>query len=282
MSNAETHDIWNGEAGRDWAQNQVDLDYFLAEPMRRLLELLPLRPGARVLEIGSGAGSLSLAMARAVGAGGAVLGLDVSDPLLRLARQRAAGMEQLSFRELDIQTEDLAAAGFDICAAQVGMMFFSDPVLAFSRIRSRLATGATIAFNGWAGRDNPWFSLPLQVAERHLGALPTPGGDGPPPPGPLAFADVTYVTGLLDAAGYTGITGTETPVAIRHPDGLEALMRSIAYVGPITTLFRLKPPDAAQKAAIAGEIRAAFATYEQPDRSVTLPGMMTYFTAIAP
>lgn len=281
MSNRATHDIWNGEAGRDWAGNQADLDHFLRDSMETLLGLLPLAPDARVLEIGSGSGTLSLAMARAVGPGGRVLGLDVSEQLLALARRRGAGLDSLGFRNLDIQTGDLDVTGFDHCASHIGMMFFSDPVLALSRLRQHLKPGARLAFNGWAGRDNPWFSLPLQVAERYLGPLPTAPQSAIPPPGPLAFADVTYVTGILTRAGYSDPTGEQREIAIRHPDGLEALMRSIAYVGPISTLYRLKRPDSAQKAKIETEIAEAFAPFVQDDGSVCLPAMMCYYTATA-
>lgn len=279
MSNRETHDIWNGEAGRDWAGNQADLDHFLRESMETLLDLLSLAPGARVVEIGSGSGTLSLAMARAVGPEGRVLGLDVSEPLLALARSRAAGLDTLGFRHLDIQTGDLDAKGFDFCASHVGMMFFSDPVLALSRLRQHLKPGARLAFNGWAGQDNPWFSLPLEVAERYLGPLPPAPMSAIPPPGPLAFADVTYVTGILDRAGYADPTGAQREIAIRHPDGLEALMRSIAYVGPISTLYRLKQPVPALKARIESEIAEAFAPFVQDDGSVRLPAVMCYYSA---
>jgi len=280
MSNRDTHDIWNGEAGRDWAGNQADLDHFLGDSMEVLLDLLPLAPGAHVLEIGSGSGTLSLAMARAVGPEGRVLGLDVSEQLLALARRRGAGLDTLDFRNLDIQTDELEDSGFDLCASHVGMMFFSDPVLALSRLRQHLKPGACIAFNGWAGGVNPWFSLPLQVAERHLGPLPPAPVSAIPPPGPLAFADVTYVTGILERAGYAEPTGGQREIAIRHPDGLEALMRSIAYVGPISTLYRLKQPDPAQKARIESEIAEAFTRFVQDDGSVCLPAMMCYYTAV--
>lgn len=279
MSNRNTRDIWNGEAGQDWAGNQADLDHFLRDSMQTLLGLLPLAAGARVLEIGSGSGTLSLAMARAVGPGGHVLGLDVSEQLLALARRRGAGLDTLDFRNLDIQTGDLDVTGFDFCASHVGMMFFSDPVLALSRLRQHLKPGATLAFNGWAGRANPWFSLPLQVAERHLGPLPSAALSAMPPPGPLAFADVTYVTGILARAGYSDPTGGQREIAIRHPDGLEALMRSIAYVGPISALYRLKQPEPALKMRIEAEIAEAFAPFVQGDGSVRLPAMMCYYTA---
>ena len=282
MSNRATHDVWNGQSGADWAEHQPDLDLLLGQPMRRLAALLPLAPGRQVLEIGSGAGSFSLALAHAVAPGGRVLGLDVSEPLLRLARARAEGRGDLAFAKCDIQTDALDAAGFDICAAHVGMMFFSDPVLALTRLRRRLTSGGGIAFNGWAARDNPWFSLPLGVAERHLGPLPSPPLGETPPPGPLAFADVTYVTGLLRQAGYRQVEGWQETIAIRHPGGLDALMQTLAYVGPISTLYRLKQPGAAQKAHIAGEIREAFSAFVDAGGGIDMPGTMAFYRAVAP
>ncbi|TNF21960.1 MAG: hypothetical protein EP318_05405 [Rhodobacteraceae bacterium] len=159
------------------------------------------------------------------------------------------------------------------------MMFFSDPVLALSRLRRHLAPGAFMGFNGWAGQGNPWFSLPLAVAERHLGPLPPAPPGAIVPPGPLAFADVTHVTGILARAGYSEVTGAPQEIALRHPDGLAALMRSLAYVGPISTLYRLKRPGPALKARIEAEIAEAFAAFVQADGSVRLPATMCHYTA---
>lgn len=282
--NKDSRDIWNGEAGEDWARYQRDLDLFLGEATETLLVQLPLRDGAHVLEIGSGAGSLSLRMGRVVGETGRVLGLDVSEQLIALARRRVAeaGAGNIAFRDLDIQTQPLDETGFDICTARVGMMFFADPALAFARIRDRLKPGAVIAFNAWARDGNPWFSLPMQVAERHLGPLPESPWDGPPQPGPMAFCDVDHVTDLLQQAGYGAIMGRELDITIRHPDGMEPLMESIAYVGPTSTLYRLKQPDEAMRKRIAEETRAAFSKYITPDGALAMPGHMTIYRAVAP
>ena len=283
-SNDKTHDIWNGEAGKDWAENQRDLDDFLRDAMDQLLAQLPLSPGMRVLEIGSGSGTMSMEMARTVGDKGYVIGLDVSKELLALARRRvkAAALDNAAFRDLDIQTQALDEAGFDICTAQFGMMFFSDPVLALQNIRAHLTQGARVAFNGWADAGNPWFSIPLRIAETYLGPLEQEPNDGAPAPGPLAFSDVSYVTEILVEAGYADIEGWRSEIMIRHPKGLEALMHSIQYVGPISTLYRLKSPDEATRAKIAGDIRKEFTRFVQPDGSVAMPGLVSMYRCLAP
>mgnify|MGYP003723091995 CR=1 FL=1 len=148
--------------------------------------------------------------------------------------------------------------------------------------RLQLTSGGVIVFNGWAARDNPWFSLPLSIAERNLGPLPSPPLGETPPPGPLAFADVTYVTGLLRQAGYRQVEGWQETIAIRHPGGLDALMQTLAYVGPISTLYRLKQPGAAQKAHIAGEIREAFSAFVDAGGGIDMPGTMAFYRAVAP
>lgn len=282
--NQGIHDIWNGAAGKDWADNQRALDCFLHDAMDQVLAQLPLRPGARVLEIGSGAGTLSMMMARAVRGTGAVLGLDVSHELIALARRRvaAADLGNATFRNLDIQSEPLDETGFDICTAQFGMMFFSDPERALGQIRQHLGSGAVMAFNGWADAGNPWFSLPLEVAEGFLGKLPGPPQDGPPPPGPMAFSDLAYVAGVLKQAGFQDIDAWHEDIRITHPGGLAPLMHSIQYVGPVSALYRLTDPATRTRDRIADDTRKAFEVYLQPDGSVSLPGRVSMFRCTAP
>ena len=55
-----------------------------------LLEAVALEPGERVVDVGSGGGRSTLAAAKAVGPGGAVVGVDISTALTRLAQERTA------------------------------------------------------------------------------------------------------------------------------------------------------------------------------------------------
>src|SRR5271169_1051342 len=76
---------------------------------------LPVSPGDAVLDVCCGAGASALPAARAVGPAGNVLGLDLAQPLLALARQRAAnlGLTNISFREGDATASGLGSDSFD-------------------------------------------------------------------------------------------------------------------------------------------------------------------------
>jgi len=62
------------------------------------VDRLPLAPGQRVADLCCGTGASAIPAARAVGPSGQVIGVDVAEPLLALARERAAGLPQAGFR----------------------------------------------------------------------------------------------------------------------------------------------------------------------------------------
>src|SRR4051812_13301040 len=59
---------------------------------RRLMEAAGIGPGMRVLDLGSGAGDVALLAGELVGPGGAVVGVELDEGLLRTARARAAAL----------------------------------------------------------------------------------------------------------------------------------------------------------------------------------------------
>jgi ubiquinone/menaquinone biosynthesis C-methylase UbiE len=81
-----------------------------------------LRPqaGERIVDIGCGAGQTSAELAGAVGADGAVLGVDISRPLLEAARVKRAGVPGLTFLEADAQTYPFEAGAFDAVFSRSG------------------------------------------------------------------------------------------------------------------------------------------------------------------
>src|SRR5690606_38612940 len=153
------------EAGQAWVQHAGPLDRFLKAATPPLLEAAFPGPGGAVLDIGCGYGTTTLEMARRLGPSGRCLGVDLSAPMLELARGRAAetagGAE---FRQADAQTADLGAAAFDAAMSRFGVMFFEDPAAAFGNIRKAVKPGGRLAFVCWRSPlENAFFSLPAMA-----------------------------------------------------------------------------------------------------------------------
>src|SRR5262245_16148921 len=82
--------LWNGVAGHAWVDEQQTLDGVLQPFEDLLLDAMPAGAALHVLDIGCGTGSTTLAAARRLGAHGHCTGIDISEPMIALARQRAA------------------------------------------------------------------------------------------------------------------------------------------------------------------------------------------------
>jgi SAM-dependent methyltransferase len=201
-ANAEQTAAWNGDTGRFWADHAEHFDTSLRAIHAQFLAAAELRPGERVLDVGCGAGRTSLDAARAVaGRGGSVLGVDLSGPLLEVARQRldAEGLDNVRFVQADAQVHAFEAGAYDVVLGRHSTMFFDDPPAAFANLARALRPGGRIVLLVWRGAaDNEWLTS-------ILGAVAA-GRDLPPPPpgapGPLALADPARVSELLTGAGF--------------------------------------------------------------------------------
>jgi SAM-dependent methyltransferase len=173
-----------------------------------LLEHAGLQGGETVLDVGSGSGRSTIAAARQAGPEGQAIGADVSEPLVALARQRAAtyGVTNARFVVADVQTATLDGGPFHAAVSQFGVMFFDEPVTAFTNIRAHVRVGGRLAFVCWqAMADNLWFGG--AVLQPFCPPLPglLPGKNAT---GPFALADPKHTTAILAAAGWSAIEPT--------------------------------------------------------------------------
>ena len=257
-ANAQQVEYWNEAAGPTWAELQPALDRQLAPLGRRAMAELNLGPGKRVLDVGCGAGETSLALAAT---GAEVTGVDISRPLLEIARRRTADRAGLAFVEADAQIYAFEPAGFDAVFSRFGVMFFADPAAAFANIRQGLKPGGRLAFVCWRTMlENPVISLAMQAALPHLD-VPPPPPPQPGAPGPFAFADPERVKAILSAAGYTDIAVTPHDEAI-GPGDLDTTLGLALRVGPLGALLRENP---GQRDAALAAVRAALEPYDGPD-----------------
>ena len=208
------------------------LSYHSAVPLAKLR----LAPGSRALDVGCGWGDTAIELARKVGPGGSVVGLDCCDAFLEKGRQDAAAerLTNVRFVAADVQSYPFERA-FDFCFSRFGMMFFASPVAAMRNVRSALVPGATLMFITWrALDDNPWVAIPKAVALRFL---PPPGDNARTcGPGPFSMADPDVVRAQLAAAGFTDVAfeRVDGPVMVgRDVDQALDLQMTIGPAGEI-------------------------------------------------
>ena len=238
-ANAAQEAYWNETAGRTWADLQDRIDRQIRPLGQAILDRLAPEPGETAIDVGCGCGDTSLELARRVGPEGEVLGLDISAPLLEVARRRAgeASLEGLEFRQADAQVAALPG-GRDIVFSRFGVMFFSDPGGAFRNLRHALRPGGRLGFVCWRPlAENLWMRLPAETA---TGLVPPAPPPEPGAPGPFAFADPERVRGLLAGAGFTDIGIAPHDEAIGGLE-LDGTVEMSFRVGPLGAILRERP-----------------------------------------
>ena len=227
MVNTDMAEYWNGRPANVWVAEAERFDSMLAPFGLRLLTAAALKPGERVLDVGCGNGAVSLEAARAVGRNGQVTGLDLSAPMLGVARRRAEekGLD-VSFLQDDAQTASFDQV-FDVVVSRFGVMFFDDPESAFANLAKATRQGGRLCFVCWQEMfANEWIAVPAMAMVAHVGIpeLPEPGA-----PGPFALADAQETKGLLESSGWSEVTVEEQRDGMRmgrDPEDVVAFMLS--------------------------------------------------------
>lgn len=256
VANEEQTALWNGLGGRGWVDAQAALDRMLRPFEDLLVESTSVLPGGRVLDVGCGTGSTALAFARRVGATGRIVGVDLSEPMLALARERAA-LERLpaTFVTADAQVHPFEPASFDAIVSRFGVMFFDDSVRAFANLRRAARAGAELRFVAWrSAADNPFMTAAERAVAPLLPGLPARDPDAP---GQFAFADGARVRRILEQSGWTSIDVAPIDVACAVPE--QDLQRYLTRIGPIGRV--LQEADERTHARITAALRPAFAPY---------------------
>ena len=279
-ANAAQRRYWNTVAGPRWIAAPEFRERRNQESVALLLARLGLIGGESVLEIGCGTGALTLPLAAAVGERGRVVAVDISEPMLGLARQRASerGFRNVALLLGDAQVFAFEPAAFDLATSRMGVMFFSDPTAAFRNIGGALKPGGRLVFACWAPlAENRHWLISYDIALRHLGPpAPRPSNES----GPLAFGDPDYIRGVLAAAGFA-----EIAIERAHPTIVcgspEEEARQAMLMGPTARLIEEKKPAEAIRQTITREIEAAFAA-EASSGPIRLPGTIFIVAARRP
>jgi SAM-dependent methyltransferase len=250
--------LWNGPAGHAWVDEQALLDETLRPFQELLVEAIPAGAPLRVLDVGCGTGSTTLALARRLGADGHATGIDISEPMIAAARLRAEreGVPA-SFLLADAQEHAFEPERFDRIVSRFGVMFFGDPVRAFANLRRAARAGAEMRFVAWRSpAENPFMTTAEHAAAPLLPDLPPRRADAP---GPFALADEARLTSILEESGWAEVDVRPIDVPCMLPE--RDLVRYLTRLGPVG--LALQAADDGTRTRVMTAVRAAFDPYVQ-------------------
>jgi SAM-dependent methyltransferase len=263
-ANADQFRYWNEDTGRAWIESEEHTDVLTQPFGDETMRVLAPAQGETVLDVGCGTGSTTLELARRVGPHASAVGVDISQPMLVRARERAAeaGAGNVEFVHADAQTSILPGRRAAIYS-RFGIMFFDDPEAAFANLAGALEPDGRLAFVCWQGLEaNPWMYLPARAAEPHLGN-PRLAPDNVP--GPFGLADPDRTRSFLDGAGLRDIRVDPFEIDFRLPggddvDGVAAVMLAV-----LPTRHLLTGATEETQAAARGAVSEALAPYRTDD-----------------
>lgn len=227
---------WQGAQGQTWAAEWRRTDRSFVAVTEKLLQRMRGCVFSQVLDIGCGAGELSLAIARGR-SDVRVVGVDISPALVSAARTRGAKLANVAF-ELADAAQWLPPVDFapQLLVSRHGVMFFDDPGTAFTNLARVADSGAQLLFSCFRSpAENPFFTDVARL-------LPAPVAPPPPgAPGPFAFAERARIAGLLEHAGWEGIAidAFDFPMVVgAGDDPVEDAVSYFSAIGPAAVAAR--------------------------------------------
>lgn len=277
--NREQAERWNNrdEIGQ-WIDSKLEHDQMLEPFIDMLIESAQLGSGDRILDVGCGSGTTTIAAAR-VAAPGKVVGVDVSGPMLEVGRADAdeAGVHNISFQQADAQTQAFGHDAFDAVISRFGIMFFDDPVAAFHNLHAAARPGGRLAFVCWQPANaNEWLRVPVAAFVQHV--PPQAVGGAPGTPGMFAFADPDRATGVLHAAGWHDVRtdDTHTPIYVGGHGTVDHAVDFLRTGSIGRTMLNGADPETQERAIDA--VRVAFEPHHD-GRGVRLDAAVWLVTA---
>ena len=255
---------WNEDGGRKWSENIDIVESMIAPISDRLIEKISASEGDKVLDIGCGGGITSIKLANLVGATGTVIGIDVSETILNIARSRGAGINNLQFIHRDAASARLGDNKFDIITSRFGVMFFDNPVLAFKNLHAALKPTGRMVFLCWRKiQENPSMAEPARIALEVLSPPAATDIPDPTAPGPFSLSNPAHLTTILQASGFNNIELQEVDASLPMGNIDEAIAYSMK-MGPASQI--IKSATGQKKEKVAAAIRKTFRKYTAHNR----------------
>jgi ubiquinone/menaquinone biosynthesis C-methylase UbiE len=252
VTHERVRDEWQAVA-QGWRRWEPMFQSFAWPLALRMAAVAEVGSGQRVLDVGCGIGDPTLQVAVLVGPHGKVLGIDIAEGMIAIARERAAalGLAHAEFRVDDVTTADLPEAGFDVVLGRWSLIYLDDVAGVLERLRRALVPGGRIAVTAWAPPEaNPWFLVPHEALAR-LGPVPRIDVGAP---GLFHLSTDGALARALVGAGFQTVGQERVVLSQLVHDGAEFWRMMTDTGGPLGSLIeRLSPAEAG---AVAADVAA--------------------------
>ena len=257
---------WNRVAG-GWEKWDRFFDEQMAFLNHRLVADARLRSGMRVLDLGSGTGYPALLGARTVGPSGSVIGLDLAEQMLAVARRKATtlGLANVTFRAGDATTLPFEANSFDAVTSRFCLMFLPEIPKAVTEIVRVLRPGGWVAAAVWSSPDkNPSIGLSMEAIKRVIELPPS----DPTAPGIFRLAKPGDLAGMMQQDGLIDVTEQEFLAEWSYASADEYYTSLMEIAAPVQNL--MAKLSATQIQEVKRLILAAVTQYQRGNR-ITFP-----------
>ncbi len=261
-------DGWD-EAARGWRRAAAGVRDSGLPVSAWLVEHLDLQPGERVLELAAGPGDTGFMAAEVVRPGGTLISSDGSEKMLAIARDRAReqGIDNVEFKQLQLEWIDLKTASVDAILCRWGVMLLVDPAAALTECRRVLRPGGRMTLAVWDALEaNPWAAIPSGAVQA-LGFAPPPD---PTVPGPFSLSAPARLPELLAEAGFVDVQ-VETVAIDRRFEDFESFLDGTLDLSRSFATAWTQLADK-QQAALMAELQLRLAPFTADDGSIAVPG----------
>ena len=227
------------------------------EPAKaRLLALADIQPGERVLDVACGTGLVTFAAAEAVGAGGSVVGTDLSQEMVARAADtaRARGVTNATFERMDAEDLRCAPHAFDAVLCALGLMYVPDPQHAVAEMHRVLRPRGRAVVTVWGARNRCGWAEIFPIVDRRVASEVCPMFFQ------LGTGDMLLQT--MQAAGFTGTRVERISATIAYASDEEALGAAFAG-GPVALAYARFDQDT--RAGAHREYLESLAPYRRGD-----------------
>ena len=239
MENLDQKSYWDHTASQKWIQEYDSIKFRLKEVTEHFFKFLPRLDNLKILDVGCGTGETLTYTSKIIDKSSKITAIDISRSMIEFAKSKLVkqpNFNQYAFIVDDAQTHAFNQNYYDLLISRFGMMFFSNPLLAFKNLCHSLKKGGDIFFCTWSGiRENDFFGIPLITLSNYLDiSIPNFNEQ----PGPMSLSEPKLIRSLLENTGFNNIKINTQKVNLAGFENLDQQLFILLNIGPAGRLFK--------------------------------------------